>query len=1177
MYQVKRYKRFGVADLRDAVREYAGAPDNDAGRKSSRFNARRFVVVTSVAVDNDTAMIDALALLKDEYRGRLQVDLWGAEAVSTRLRNMPAVVLAVFGQAWAREYCGGVVRQGKGEDEVEEVARLALAAHYVRDNEVRFRQVELTGVTVESLFVDVPVVGRPGTEVEAFLRDINPRPRPPLKRNGATRPPPIEVRTEPFGLGKAGAAQALLHPNWAGSAVLVGGPGQGKTTLLQFLCQFYRARILARDEYSPIAADLSPVTEVARLPIKVELTDYAAWRRELLGHPAGVHPKVPRRPESSQPNASLESFMAIMLAQASGRDFSVRQLSVLVTTRAVLLAFDGLDEVADADERDEIADEIRATSVRMRANALDAQLIVATRPGSVGRPMWRDPHFQALFLSSLTPALRMKYLERWVAQSRLDSAEIADLRRTFTESITMPHVVDLAGNPMQLAILLHLMQRRAVLPEKRTALYDRYIDVFMDRESKSQIVAEHKDLIIAFHKLLAWRIHTQVELGQSKGAIGLVELKALLTEYLLPRGRDAQFVDELFKSVTTRVLCLVQRELDSQEFQFEVQPLREYFAAEHLYDTLPSDTNKNNRMACLTALIRRPFWSNVMRFFAGKLSSGEVPALIYMLKELQQDRYIGEHPISRIAAKLFLDDQVLGGQVQLVVDDMVRVVLEGSGPVLAVDGLIQQDESLLRFHERAGRKQAVDFLTRRLLEHNDEHTIAAVVQILDHWGETRNVVRAWWAAAAEAEAGVWLLAGTALRGLTADNEERRRRLTANASQLNQNMSLLDLLLASASDVVDDELVLRCFAELKDGYVLRQRVLEASNGPYARLLAASSVDRFYARQAKGPSVRTEGGLFSTDKASDRDARASSVADGQASYWHELVSAFDEAHAWGDLQESRSWEQCLDTYEGVWGGDCWPLREAVLAAPDGVIAELSAKPDLSENAAWRSVGRWRREAIENKTDGVWWSIEASACVHRLSTMSFLTSILQVASSEAVGASTDTLNDLVERLDHRDWALVAAAVSRAARLSPYARTLRLGDALRLRLIEPSPRLAVLLWTASGDGTRQQLAPYIARDAGRLWGSGSEIAGVLTRALAILEGKLNVDQLRGGRADVPEGTLDSTRLIKIRYGQAQEILRNPELWPTDVVRSAADRLGMRLSDQEPVSEVAKQQAWNA
>ena len=109
------------------------------------------------------------------------------------------------------------------------------------------------------------------------------------------------------------------------------------------------------------------------------------------------------------------------------------------------------------------------------------------------------------------------------------------------ESITYPHVVELAGNPMQLAILLNLMQRRAVLPEKRTALYDRYIEVFMDRESKSRIVAANKDVIVSFHKQLGWHIHASIEVGRSNGTINLSDLRKLLVDYLAPRGYATDF------------------------------------------------------------------------------------------------------------------------------------------------------------------------------------------------------------------------------------------------------------------------------------------------------------------------------------------------------------------------------------------------------------------------------------------------------------------------------------------------------------------------------------------------------------------------------------------------------------------------------------------------------------
>ena len=216
---------------------------------------------------------DCISDLQDEYRGDLTVDAWGAETVSRKLREHRGLVAAVFSDAWADAWCGtaqvkSAEKREKRKRYVDDVLRAAMSVQFGKDNDVRFRQVDLTGISVESLFVDVPASSHPGSPADRLLKEMN---------------PPQQAGPGDTAVSHAGAAQALLHPSWTDSTVIVGGPGQGKTTLLQYLCQYHRARCLGRDEYSPIAAGLAPVTRVDRTPIKIELTEYAAWRRKRLG------------------------------------------------------------------------------------------------------------------------------------------------------------------------------------------------------------------------------------------------------------------------------------------------------------------------------------------------------------------------------------------------------------------------------------------------------------------------------------------------------------------------------------------------------------------------------------------------------------------------------------------------------------------------------------------------------------------------------------------------------------------------------------------------------------------------------------------------------------------------------------------------------------------------------
>lgn len=338
LYQVKRYATVSAAQVRQAVEDYAGLPRSPGQRlPPRRFDPTRFVLVTSAAVDDDTAKVDAVETLQREYRGDLAISVWGAEMVSRLLRNLPLLVWSVFGDPWTLEYCGqeSLKRARKEADRrrrIDEALSKAASTQYSRDNEIRFRQVELSGPSVDSLFVDVPASTQPGTPTDEFLARINPSGR--SDRGGAAD----EVAGAAS--ARAGAAQALLHPDWSSSAVVVGGPGQGKTTLLQFICQFHRARAQGREEYSPIAAGLRPVSDIVRTSLRLELPLFAEWRRarftEQSQSPAAGSGQRKGTGKAQPDQLILEDYIADLVQQMSGRSFTTTDLYTAVRTRPML-------------------------------------------------------------------------------------------------------------------------------------------------------------------------------------------------------------------------------------------------------------------------------------------------------------------------------------------------------------------------------------------------------------------------------------------------------------------------------------------------------------------------------------------------------------------------------------------------------------------------------------------------------------------------------------------------------------------------------------------------------------------------------------------------------------------------------------------------------------------------
>lgn len=112
-----------------------------------------------------------------------------------------------------------------------------------------------------------------------------------------------------------------------------------------------------------------------------------------------------------------------------------------------------------------------------------------------------------------------------------------------------------------------------------------------------------------------------------------------------PDSREARdFVEQVVKSEIAKVEVLKLRgaSLVSRvqgTFEFEVQPLREYFAARYLYDTAPYSPSGAQRRGTLPdrfdAIARNFYWLNVTRFYAGCYSSGELASLLSGLEDLE--------------------------------------------------------------------------------------------------------------------------------------------------------------------------------------------------------------------------------------------------------------------------------------------------------------------------------------------------------------------------------------------------------------------------------------------------------------------------------------------------------------------------------------------------------------
>jgi hypothetical protein len=337
-------------------------------------------------------------------------------------------------------------------------------------------------------------------------------------------------------------------------------------------------------------------------------------------------------------------------------------VSILSRTPSFIF-LDGLDEVPDVKLRGAIVESCQASLNRLESLGADLQVLVTSRPAIfVKAPAFPDDKFEYMNLSELTRPLISSYAGAWMRVRQIPEEQGSEIMQVLDASISQSHVAELARNPMQLAILLWLISVKGrSLPDQRTALYDQYLTAFLDREAvKNSIVRTHRARLLEIHGFLGWVLHGRAESDDSRfagGDISAEELRDLLHDYLVHEERPTDLVHELFEGAE-RVFVLVSR--IEGKFEFEVQPLREFFAARYLYKTAPRSTYaqpaKGTRPDRLRQLVRNPYWLNVARFFCGWYDRGELADLTRQLKDLCEDPEFSHLSYPRLLIAYILRD-----------------------------------------------------------------------------------------------------------------------------------------------------------------------------------------------------------------------------------------------------------------------------------------------------------------------------------------------------------------------------------------------------------------------------------------------------------------------------------------------------------------------------------------
>lgn len=433
----------------------------------------------------------------------------------------------------------------------------------------------------------------------------------------------------------------VLLPGGPGPHILLlGGPGQGKTTLGRILVQTYRATLLKGRPTSPpdvrrvVDATLARTAELAlpavtnrRWPFRIDLAEYAA---------EGA--KTP-----------LIEYVATKINEATGADFTARNVRDWLQAWPWLLVLDGYDEVAASHARDQVARAVTNLLQTARTQDADLLMVVTTRPQGYANEL--PPSLRKIHLARLSRYDAVAYATRLTDVRMGDDPTKPEVVERITAAVDNEITGRLMSTPLQVMILSLLLEKRRKPPQDRAALFAAYYDVIYDREVQKKnfladVLHDHRLDIDAIHRTVALTLQRRAEgASDSESLMPPEELRQVIRQQLVDQEHSGTTLDSLVENLTRAARDrLVLLAADGQNHVgFDLRSLQEYMAAQALtFGPHP------NVLPNLKAIAHSAHWRNTWLLAVGTLYR-EQPQLFDSVLQVMRD-VDSEDALSLLAA-----------------------------------------------------------------------------------------------------------------------------------------------------------------------------------------------------------------------------------------------------------------------------------------------------------------------------------------------------------------------------------------------------------------------------------------------------------------------------------------------------------------------------------------------